>query len=836
MSIAEDEGRLDFGQWVRSRRTVLLLTQEELATRAGVSVRTIQNLETGRGGAPRLETRRLILATLGEAANLPGNGLVPAQLPADVAGFTGRVAELSELDRLIETDVGTRQMSTALVISALSGTGGVGKTALAVRWAHRVRAKFPDGQLYVNLRGYDCDLPVAPGDVLARFLHALGVTGSEVPLDIDERAARYRTAMTGRRMLVVLDNASNVEQVRLLLPGAPSCVVVVTSRDPLAGLVAMHGAHRLDLDRLPLADAVALLRSLIGPSVDAEPEAAVLLAEQCARLPLALRVAADLAVTRRTPALADLVGELADQQRRLDLLDAGGDPRAAVRAVFSWSYDQLPDDAARAFRLIGQHPGPDLDAFAVAALTDVNFDHAQRLLETLISAHLIEPTASGRYAMHDLLRAFAAELCQARDTEADRQAALTRLCDYFLATAALAMDTAFPAESHRRPRIPPPTTPRPPLAGRDTALEWLDIERLTLTTCATTVSLPRHVINLAATLFRYHENGGHYSDLFTAHARALDAARHIGDQSAEAHAQTSLGVGNLRTGAFARGADHLERALAIFREIGDRSGEARALTNLGLSYMHLGRHESANDHLRQALTLHRDSGDRLGEARALTNLGINYQRLGRHEVAADHQLRALALFRDIGHRSGEAGALGNLGRIYSRLGRHEMAIEFHRQDLVACQEAGNRHGEAHALNNQGDVHCRSGRHELAADYHQQALALFEEIGDRHGQACALNGLGEAAYGTRRPRDAIAWHDAALTMAVETGYGIGQARAHKGLGHAHDALGNPTQARQHWDRALTLLPDSNSRDADDIRKHLATLNGAGGGHQSGMVTV
>ncbi|MGH3992524.1 MAG: NB-ARC domain-containing protein, partial [Pseudonocardiaceae bacterium] len=274
----------------------------------------------------------------------------------------------------------------------MSGTAGVGKTALAIRWAHHVRAEFPDGQLHVNLRGYDPDQPMAPGDALAGFLRALGMPGHNIPLELDERAAAYRSLLDGRRMLVVLDNAATVEQIRPLLPGARSCLVVVTSRDAMTGLVARHGARRLDLDLLPPEDAVALLRALIGRRVDAEPDAAATLAEQCARLPLALRVAAELATARPASSVTELVAELADEQRRLDLLDAGGDPRTAVSAVFSWSYQHLPADAARAFRILGLHPGPDVDPYATAALTDTSVERARSLLDLLTRAHLIQST------------------------------------------------------------------------------------------------------------------------------------------------------------------------------------------------------------------------------------------------------------------------------------------------------------------------------------------------------------------------------------------------------------------------------------------------------------
>ena len=353
--------------------------------------------------------------------------LVPRELPADTDRFAGRSAELAELDRLVAADG----------VCAVTGSAGVGKTALAVHWGHRVRDAFPGGQLYVDLRGYDPGEPVTAGDALAGFLRSLGVADQDIPAGADERAACYRSLLDGRRVLVVLDNAAAVEQVRPLLPGAPSCVVVVTSRDSLPGLVARHGARRLHLDLLPVDDAVSLLRELIGERVDADKATAVALAGQCARLPLALRVAAELAVTRPDMDLAKLVSELADERRRLDLLDAGGDPRTAIRAVFSWSYRRLPADAARAFRLIGLHPGPDMDTLAVSALTGANAQQAADLLRQLARGHLIYPTAPGRYAMHDLLRAYAANMTSAKEgAESDASEALARLLGYYLAVAA----------------------------------------------------------------------------------------------------------------------------------------------------------------------------------------------------------------------------------------------------------------------------------------------------------------------------------------------------------------------------------------------------------------
>jgi tetratricopeptide (TPR) repeat protein len=316
--------------------------------------------------------------------------VTPQELPSAVPGFTGRSAELKALTGLL--DRSGPQAPGAVVISAIGGTAGVGKTALAVHWAHNVADRFPDGQLYVNLRGYDPGQPVPAADALAGFLRSLGVPGQDIPPEENERAARYRSLLAGKRILVVLDNAGSADQVRPLLPGTGACTVVVTSRDALAGLVAIDGAARLDLDLLPLAEAVALLQTLIGSRADAEPDAAAELADQCCRLPLALRVAAELAASRPAASLAGLTGELADLRTRLDLLGAGGDPRTQVRAVFSWSYQQLSIEAARAFRLVGLNPGPDLEPYAAAALTGAALPLARQALEVLARAHLISNT------------------------------------------------------------------------------------------------------------------------------------------------------------------------------------------------------------------------------------------------------------------------------------------------------------------------------------------------------------------------------------------------------------------------------------------------------------
>jgi DNA-binding SARP family transcriptional activator/tetratricopeptide (TPR) repeat protein len=755
-----------------------------------------------------------------EPGRAPGAG--PArELPPAVPGFTGREAELQALTGLAGR-LGDHAPQ-AVVIWVIGGTAGVGKTALAVQWAHRAAARFPDGQLYVNLRGYDPGQPLPATDALAGFLRSLGVPGPDIPPEADQRAARYRSLLAGKRMLVVLDNAGSADQVRPLLPGTPSSTVVVTSRDALAGLVARDGATRLDLDVLPQQDAVALLRTLIGARADVEPEAAAELAGRCARLPLALRVAAELAASRPSVPLAGLAGELADLGTRLDLLAAGGDYRTQVRTVFSWSYRHLDAGAARTFRLIGLHPGPDIEPYAAAALTGTAVPQARRTLEALARGHLIQATVPGRYGLHDLLRAYARELTTAEDDQDDRQAALTRLFDYYLHAAATAMDTLFPAERQSRPRIPRQAISVPPLAAPAAAWDWLDGERATLVAVADHTAAhgwPSHATRLAIVLSRYLDNRGHISEALTIFSHALGAARRTGDRADEATALIQIGNVDWQLSRLQQAGDRYRQALTLFREAGDRAGEARALGNIGLAEAGLGHYEQAARHHQEAVAIDRDIGDRLGEARALGNLGLARQRQGRyHEAAAYHQ-QSLDLFREIGDRPGEAWALGRLGVTELQPGRYQHAVGYLQQALALFQEMRHTFGESEALSRLGDACLELGRYEQATGNFERALAICREIGDPLAEAEVLNGLGDVLFRTGDSERARVHHATALRLASEVGSPRQQARAHSGLARTYQASGDSLQARHHWQEALTR---ADAIGASEARAQLTTLN-------------
>jgi tetratricopeptide (TPR) repeat protein/transcriptional regulator with XRE-family HTH domain len=796
-----------FGEIVRAHRRRLGLTQEELAEKAGLSVRGIGKIETGRIAAPRPPTLRLLADALGltgaewdqlrrsAAGETTGRPVVPAQLPPDVSAFTGREEQLAALDAMAADPI----EATAVVISAVSGTAGVGKTALALRWAHRVRERFPDGQLYLNLRGYDPERPMTATDALERLLGGLGTTDGQLPVEVDERAADYRSRLTGRRMLILLDNASSAEQVRPLLPGAASCVVLVTSRDSLAGLVAVHGAQRLHLDLLSPAEAYALLHRLIGRRVAERPEAAAALAERCSRLPLALRVAAELAVSRPAADLADLAGELADSQRRLDLLDAGDDPRASVACVFSWSLRHLPPETARGFALLGVHPGPDVDAYAVASLAGTDVRTARRTLDALARAHLIHPTGPGRYGMHDLLRSYAAGVAAGTadstdpagtaDTAGlngnDVPAAQERLFEYYLVTAAAAMDRLYPAEAGHRPRVRPAATPVPALTDGPSAQSWLDAERACLAATvahAATHGRPEHAVRLSAVLFRYFIGGGHPADSLAVYGHARDAAARAGDAG----------------------------------------GEGQALNGLGSLYLRLGRHEPAMEHYRQALELLRRAGDATGQTRVLNNLGVVELQRGRYRPAAGWFREALRAMHRVGDLTGEARTRNNLGLVDAALGRNGSAAGHHRQAMELFRRTGDPIGEGRALTDLGIIEQRLGRHGPAAGYHRRALDLALRAGDRDGEAWARNGLGEADQAGDRFADALAQHSAALDTATRAGARDQQARAHAGLGNALLALGDPIRAGEHYAHALALYTDLGMAEADGVRIRLATV--------------
>lgn len=766
-----------------------------------------------------------VLRDSGEPAATPAPGPppppapgrpAPAQLPADVPGFTGREEELAALDRLV-TD--HDEQATAVVVVAISGMAGVGKTALAVRWAHRARSRFPDGQLYVNLRGYDTEQPMTAEDALAGFLRALGMSGVDIPAVRDERAAAYRSRLDGRRMLIVLDNAASADQVRPLLPGTASCAVVVTSRDTMPGLIARHGAQRLVVPLLPRDQALMLITRLIGDRVRDDPAAAADLISRCAQLPLALRVAAELAIGRPGVPLRDLVAELADESRRLALLNAGGDPQTGVRAVFSWSYRQLAPAAARAFRLLGLVPGPDVTGYAAAALLGTGVAEAGELLQTLARAHLIQHLAADRFTLHDLLRAYAVDL-GTEDGEGD--AALDRLFAATLFTATEAMDTLYPAEQHRRARVRRPQSPIPPVGDAGGAQGWLDRERANLAALvshAATHDRPAQAVRLTLTLLRYLESGGHYPEAVAMHEHAVRAAQQTGDAAAEAQLLINVAVMDVQQGHFQQADGLLRRAVELARGCGDHAAEARALGNLGHVDQWQGRYDEAAERLQEALALCRLTGDQAAEARALGNLGQVYRRQGRDGQAAAYLSEAVRICRRIGDPVGEGYALISLGDVAARQRDSRRAVRCHREALAIFRRTNELAGTALALDGLGAV-----THDTVVL--REALEIFQQLGERAGEIRATNSLGEVLTMTGRPGDARQEHQAALTLAIEIGDRYEWARAHAGLARVAESLGDPDAAERHWAQAWSRYAEIGAPEAEDVRSILDRRQASG----------
>jgi DNA-binding SARP family transcriptional activator len=664
-------------------------------------------------------------------AGVPRPVPAPAQLPADVADFTGREDQVRHLCDLL-AGAGAEADPGAVRIALVAGSGGLGKTSLAVHAAHRVRRGFPDGQLYVDLLGATPQ-PLTPGDVLARFLRDLGVDGRDIPVDEDERAARYRTVLAGRRMLVVLDNARDAAQVRPLLPGSASCAVLVTTRSRMPDLAS---TRLVDLNVLDDEEALALFTKVVGGErAAAEPEATAELLVACAGLPLAIRICAARLNTRSGWTIGTMARRLRDEHRRLDEMRAGD---MAVRASFQVSFASLPAGAqpdgiapADAFRLLGLWQGPSISAAAAAALFGTPEYQAEDVLETLVDVHLLESTSADRYKFHDLLRVYSSERAVADLSAQVRDAAVGRLLRWYMRTS----DAAGTAVQPRRYNIPlgPAGDDPPPLGftGVDDALSWYDRERVNLvaaTRQASSAGLHEVSWRLPPPLFQIFDARGNWADLITTHRMALDSARHVGNRQGEAWVLNNLGEALGITGD-SEGIGCLEQALAISREVGDRRGESRAANNLADAYTRLGRSQEAIDLLRRGLDLSRAVGHRYGEGIALVNLGDALLDLNRADEALDYLQQARRTFAEIEAVDGAGYVLVALGRCYLLLGRDADAQDHLGQGLTSHQISGNRQQQAVALRLLGRAQLRNGLAAEARESWTRAAGIFDDLGD-----------------------------------------------------------------------------------------------------------
>jgi tetratricopeptide (TPR) repeat protein len=657
---------------------------------------------------------------------------VPRQLPAEVSHFVSRQAELAEMDRKLAA--GTDQPSV-MVVSAIAGTAGVGKTALAVRWAHRVRERFPDGELFVDLRGYDAQPPVTPDDALSAFLRALDVAPEKIPVDTQARAAMYRSLLNRRHMLIVLDNAASAAQVRPLLPGTPTCVVVVTSRSRLSGLAIRNGAGLVTLDVLSPDEALLLLRRIVGAErVDADPAAARRLVHLCGRLPLAIRIAGERIGSYPDTPLAEFLLDLEDERARIDALSGDEDDDSAVRSVFSWSYKALREPAARVFRLLGLHAGPHFGTGVVAALSGTSVSAARRQLEQLAGAHLVMCVTRDRYRFHDLLRAYAADLAESDEPAGERELAAGRGLAWYL-YGVDATDRVFAPSRRRVPLdLPAPTQPRPAFDSLGAALRWCETEHANLVAAVRQAGeweLDTTAWQLTAVLGEYLFQRKHWADMITTHRIGLDAARRIRDRVGEAWMLTNLGPAHLESEQFGDAVACCEQALAILREIGDRIIEGIALTNLGIALAGLGRLPEAIERQRQALAIHRETGDQWGEAWAMTCLGRALADGTRFGEAADCYRDALRLHDLVGNKWANGSTWTDLGVAHLRSTRFDEATDALTRAIAIHDEADNHWGKATALTTLGDALREGGHLDEAREKWRLALEILLALGAPH---------------------------------------------------------------------------------------------------------
>jgi DNA-binding SARP family transcriptional activator len=775
---------------------------------------------------------------------------VPAELPADVVGFVGRKGDLAILQSLLDT---AQAAPTAMSVTAIAGTAGVGKTALAVHFGHQVADRFPDGQLYVNLRGYSHGPAMDSAEALTRLLGSLGVPAGQIPVDEDAAASLYRSRLAGKRLLILLDDAGSAEQVRSLLPAASGCLVLVTSRDRLAGLVASHAIQRLVLDRLDQNDARVLLAAVIGEQrMAAEPAAAAELARLCAHLPLALRMAAANLASRPHWTLAEYVAAL--EGDRLGMLHVDGD--AAVHAAFEMSYARLTAPTQRMFRLLGLAPGPDITAETAAVLADTSPALAERLLDQLAAAHLIEEHRPRRFSCHDLLRWHAGTRARQEDSRAEQQAAIERLSSWYLSTTARAAEVAYP-NIHRLPSTSA-WADKADVSFRDEcdAMMWIDAERdnLVATVLHAANDQVRHHIawHLHDALRGHLLIHANLSDWLAAADAALRAARAANDLAGQASAQLGVaGISTLRslfpqsvedheaavslsrqagwiTGVGAaynnlalihidrgyehQAIDHLRAAREAYQITGDTHGLAAYAGNLSMVLMKLGRLRESEEHARHALTLRRPGSS--ATAPTLINLAGTRRLLGHLDDALDHASTALALRRMSSDRQGEASALTVIASLHRDAGRLELALDHARAAwrLVGIEANVNKRGEV--LNTLGTIYSRLHRYHEAIDTHRQVLRLARQSTMRYIETCGLLGLSEPHLRLGQHDDALASAWQALTLARQAGYRLLEGVALTTLAEIHHALGDGAHTAEYALRALAIHRQTGHRLGED----------------------
>jgi DNA-binding SARP family transcriptional activator len=654
--------------------------------------------------------------------------LVPAQLPADLADFTGRAGVAEHLARLLRpTTTGTAASTAPGAVAVLTGAGGIGKSTLAIHVAHQLRDRFPDGQLYVNLRG-STEVAPAADTITGRLLRDLGVDSARVPTDVEERDNLYRSILAERRVLIVLDDARDPAQVRPLIPGSPSCAVLITSRHRLSTLPT---SGRIDLDILDPDESTALIGRIIGSNrTRAEPDAVDDVLRACAGLPLAIRIAAARLIARPTQTIRSFADRLTDTRARLDQLEADD---LGVRATFHVSYSRLPghDRTARAFRLLGLWPGPDISVSAAGALVGEPLLATDHILETLIDAQLLQNPAPGRYRLHDLLHVYARE-CAQRDEPADAlDAAVHRLLGWYLHTSS---NAALSLRPHRTPLPLEPTDPGVQPLGFDTyqaALAWCQSEQANLVAAvraAESFGLHRHAWQLAATLWSFYYITKRREDWLATSDIGLRCARLLGDPMAEGAMLATLGNALCESRRHDEAIERFQQAIILHRMSDDRARQALTLNNLAGAYFETGQLTRALNAFDEARQLHTQTGNTQGEGLALSNMALCFAELGEPDKAVGYNQQALSVYRALGDRYCEAVCLGNLAEAHAKTGAHPLALKLFAEAITIHAEVDNQHGRAHALLSLGRSQAALDEHVAARESWRQAHAAFVRLG------------------------------------------------------------------------------------------------------------
>jgi tetratricopeptide (TPR) repeat protein len=727
--------------------------------------------------------------------------LPPRQLPADVRGFVNRTADLARLDLLLSG--GSESDENATAVCLIAGTAGVGKTSLAIHWAHRVATSFPDGQLYVNLRGYDPGAPVTASEALERFLRALDVPSEVIPSDVESRAALYRSRLAGRKVLVVLDNVATTSQVRQLLPGVPGCLVLVTSRNRLSGLVARDGARPLPLTLLDEDDAVDLLRTVTsGYRTSDDLQDLRELATLCARLPLALRIAAERAISRPWRSMRTLIDDLRDESGLWDALTAEDDDESdAVRTVFAWSYRALPPEAGRLFRCLGLHPGPDFRTEAAAALADLTVPETRRLLDSLVGAHLLEQVQPDRYQFHDLLRLYALNQARTEESPQTCQEAVRRIVLWYLHS--LTEARTFLAPEAAPLSLPAPAGTAAELDGHSDAHTWFELEEWNLRATvgfADELHLPELAWLLAAALYPVYANRNQIDHWIATSEIGLAAARQLPDPHGEAILLESLGKANAQAVRLSTAVQFQTEALTIHTRLGNVVGRITSTNAIGLAHLRAHELPAALSRFESAAGLADEIDSAYWRATATNNTANVYLELERFDEADDLLGHALADYEQLrlpGHRGDVLRGLSHADRGRDRF---QTAQEHIGEALDIARQHNNLAWEAFWLVESGQVLAGLGDLPDALTAFQRASMLHRRLGDRSREATAMDGAGTVYRLMDRADEAADFHRLAVSVFRDTGE---QWRLATALDHLALSVA-AAEAEEHWLEAHRLL--------------------------------